>query len=243
MMKEILLFLLFCFIVINRHILILVLFSPFIRIMASLTNRANTRKTETSVKYVDNDGKPLVRRLYGYISQFKDRLLLKWVSEIPSHHIRDFFYRYVYKVRMGERVVIYYGAEIRKPTSLEIGEGTVIGDNAILDARSGIVIGSNVNFSSNVSIWTLQHDHRDPVFRCTPEHYGAVTIGNRVWIGPNTIILPGVKIGEGAVVAAGAVVTKDVPAFSLVGGIPAKVIGQRNRNLEYQFDGSYSHFL
>ena len=68
-------------------------------------------------------------------------------------------------------------------------------------------------------------------------------IGNRAWIGPNTVILHSVHIGEGAVVAAGAVVTKDVEAFSIVAGIPAKKIGERNKNLKYKMDGSYLSFL
>ncbi|MFK1641101.1 DapH/DapD/GlmU-related protein [Bacteroides fragilis] len=70
-----------------------------------------------------------------------------------------------------------------------------------------------------------------------------VVIEDRVWIGPNAIILHSVTIGEGAVVAAGAVVTKDVPPFSIVGGIPAKVIGSRNSNLKYEFDGQYLPFI
>lgn len=116
-------------------------------------------------------------------------------------------------------------------------------NNAILDARAGITIGSNVNISSNVSIWTLQHDYRDPYFRCTPEHYGPVVIENRVWIGPSVTVLHDVTIGEGAVVAAGSVVTKSVPPYTLVGGIPAKVIGKRPKELKYNFTGKHRHFL
>lgn len=153
-----------------------------------------------------------------HFGDFKDRLCLKWIADIPSHHIRNFFYRHIYKVQMAPKVVIYSGAEIRNPTNLKIGKGSIIGDNAILDARAGIEIGQNVNFSSNVRIWTLQHDYRDPDFACTPEHYGPVKICDRAWIGPHTIILHDVTIGEGAVVGAGAVVTKDVPPYTLMGG-------------------------
>ncbi len=173
-------------------------------------------------------GKNLFEKVRNFLcaslNSYTERLALKWVSEIPSHHIRNFFYRYIYLINMADKVVIYYGAEIRTPTSLKIGRGSIIGDNAILDAREGIEIGENVCLASNVSIWTLQHDYRDPYFACNPEHYGPVKIGDRAWIGPNTIILRNVYVGEGAVVAAGAVVTKDVPPYTLVGGGTGKTL-------------------
>ncbi len=170
-------------------------------------------------------------------------LCLYWISIFPSHHVRNFFYRYVYQIEMGEGAIFYKGTEIRNTAGLRIGNGVVIGDDAILDARAGIEIGNNVVLASNVSIWTYQHDYRDPEFRCTPEHFGPVKIGDRAWIGPNTVILHDVTIGEGAVVAAGAVVTKDVPSYSLVGGVPAKVIGERPRNLTYKFTGAHRRFI
>lgn len=136
-----------------------------------------------------------------------------------------------------------YLKAIRNPTGLCIGKGSIIGDNAILDARAGLIIGDDVNLSSDVQIWTYQHDYRDPFFSCNPGHYGKVIIGNRAWIGPRVIILHSVKIGEGAVIAAGAVVTKDVPPFTLVGGIPAKIIGKRPQNLKYHFNGKACSFL
>ncbi|MCL2327833.1 MAG: acyltransferase [Bacteroidetes bacterium] len=161
---------------------------------------------------------------------------------IPSHTIRDFLYKNIYLVIMEKNAIIYFGAEIRAPYKLKIGKGSIIGDKAILDARNGIKIGENVNFSSNVSIWTEQHDHRDAFFRCNSSSDFRVIIGNRAWLGPNTTILHGVTIGEGAVVAAGAVVTKDVEPFAIVTGVPAKKIGERNRNLEYVFDGKFTPF-
>ncbi|MDT3386942.1 MAG: acyltransferase [Bacteroidota bacterium] len=95
-------------------------------------------------------------------------------------------------------------------------------------------MGKNVNLSSNVRIYTLQHDHRDPDFSCTNFH-AKVTIDDRVWLGSNVIVLPGVHIGEGAVCCAGCVVTKDVEPYAVVAGIPAKKVNERPRNLRYNF--------
>jgi acetyltransferase-like isoleucine patch superfamily enzyme len=160
------------------------------------------------------------------------------VGMIPSHIIRDFIYRNVFRIKMANNVVIYHGAEMRDGFRLSIGQGSIIGDRAVLDARrGGITIGSNVQIGSNVKFWTGSHDHDDPYFRSKPGKRGPINIGNRAWIGPDVTILHSVTIGEGAVVAAGAVVTKDVEPFTIVGGIPAKKIGERSRNLLYEFCG------
>lgn len=165
------------------------------------------------------------------------------VSQTPSHHVRNFIYRHVCSMKLADKAIVYFGAEIREPQNIEIGKGSVIGDKSILDGRNGIIIGENVVFASNVSIWTEQHDHRDPWFRVETQQKNPVIIGNRAWIGPNSIILHSVHIGEGAVVAAGAVVTHDVEPFTIVAGIPAKRIGERNHDLRYEMDGSHRHFL
>lgn len=136
----------------------------------------------------------LKRYLDGFIRYYDYR-----VSQVPSHHFRSFVYRYIYCMDLAPKVVVYYGAEMREPYKIKIGRGSIIGDRAILDGRNGLEIGENVNFSSNVSIWTEQHDHRDAFFRCDTQKKTPVKIGNRVWIGPNTLILHSVEIGEGAV--------------------------------------------
>lgn len=169
--------------------------------------------------------------------------LLWIVGYIPSMHVRMFLYRHIYRIRIAPNVIIYKGAEIRGLKKLKIGSGSIIGDNAMLDARAGLTIGENVNFSSGVEIWTLQHDYRDPEFKCNPDHYGPVSIGNRAWVGPRVTILPNVSIGEGAVVAAGAVVTRNVNPYEVVGGVPAKKIGDRPKNLIYTFNGKHRHFI
>ena len=163
---------------------------------------------------------------------------------IPSHHIRKWLYSHIWLVNVDKSSTIYYGTEIRDSFKLSIGRGSVIGDKALLDARNGIEIKRNVNISSNVSIYTEQHDHRDKDFRCNSNASFKVIINDRAWIGPNVIILPSVTIGEGAVVAAGSVVTHDVPPFTIVAGIPAKKIGNRTKDLKYNFSGKdYSPFL
>jgi acetyltransferase-like isoleucine patch superfamily enzyme len=124
---------------------------------------------------------------------------------------------------------------VRRPNRLTIGPRTSIGENAILDARGKLTIGHDVNFSTQVHVWTAQHDWKSEDFAYTE---GAVTIGSRAWIGPRVTILPGVNIGEGAVIAAGSVVTGDVAEFSLVAGAPARVIGVRPRSLMYRLVGA-----
>ena len=180
----------------------------------------------------------LHRYLYGYI-RYADHL----VANIPSHYLRNLLYKKIFCVDIHDKAVLYAGSEIRGHSFLHIGENSIVGDNSILDAREKIVIGKNVNISSNVSMWTLQHDYNDPWFRCNPIKSGPIFIHDKAWIGPSVTILHSVTIGEGAVVAAGAVVTKDVPPYTLVGGVPAKQLGLRNRNLQYEFSGQFSPFL
>lgn len=188
-------------------------------------------------KRIDKRG--LINIVDGYF-----RWMIKIISDIPSHHIRDFFYKYIFLVKMEKNSVLYYGSEIRAPWMLMIGKGSVVGDNSILDARcGGIYIGENVNIASNVSLWTGGHDYNDPYFRSMKTNRGPIYIKNRVWIGPNVTILHSVTIGEGAVIAAGAVVTKDIPPFTICGGIPAKVLAQRSIDLRYTLGGTYLHFL
>lgn len=159
------------------------------------------------------------------------------ISLFPSRHVRKWFYAGL-GAKIGKRVIFHFRTEIRMPEKLKIGEGTIIGDNAILDASSGLEIGRNVNISSNVSIYTLQHNHRNADFNCDfGDRQLYVKIDDRVWLGANVIILPGVHIGEGAVCCAGCVVTKDVEPFDVVAGIPARKVGVRPRNMTYEFSG------
>lgn len=164
------------------------------------------------------------------------RYMLFHVGLIPLHRVRRFVYKSL-GAEIGKNVTFHFRTEIRGMHRLKIGAGTIIGDNALLAAQRGLTIGENVNISSNVSIYSGEHDHRDPYFHSTPEKTRPITIGNRVWIGSNAIILTGVNIGEGAVCCAGCVVTKDVEPFTVVAGIPARKVNERPRDLRYVFKG------
>lgn len=175
----------------------------------------------------------LIEKIFRYGA---GRFLLYNVSTLPSNHLRKYIYKAL-GAKIAPNVVFHFRTEIRFPFKLTIGKGSIIGDNALLDARNSLTIGENVNLSSNVSIYTEQHDHRDPLFRCFTDRKMSIEIDNRAWIGSNVIILPGVHIGEGAVCCAGCVVTKDVEPFTVVAGIPAKKVGDRPKNIIYNFDG------
>lgn len=126
---------------------------------------------------------------------------------------------------------IHWRAEFYAPERIVIGDFCTIGDSAFLDGRSGLNIGDCVNLGSHVSIYTREHD----VDACDFAETGApVSVGHHAWISSNSIVLPGVTIGAGAVVAAGAVVVRDVPEFTVVGGNPARFIRERSRDLTYR---------
>lgn len=171
----------------------------------------------------------VINRFYSYFLDF-DLFLLRLCGFIPIHSIRLLFYL-LEGVKIGRNVHIHMGTQFFDPSNIEIGEGSIIGQNAFLDGRDNLKIGKHVDIASDVLIYNSEHDINSDDFR--PVH-APVEIGDYVFIGPRVIILPGVKIGKGAIIAAGAVVTKDVGDFEIAGGVPAKAIGERqNKNPEY----------
>src|ERR1700681_1753814 len=152
------------------------------------------------------------------------------ITHIPSHKVRLGWYRRVLGWQIGAQVTVLMGqyiqvGSIRKGgTKVSIGKGTVINRGCLLYTTGGLIIGENVSISTGAWLVTGTHDMNDPLF---PDNYQPIVIGNHAWIGVRATILAGVTGGEGAVVREGARVARDVAPFTVVGGVPARVVTQR----------------
>lgn len=160
-----------------------------------------------------------------------DVLFLHIVGLIPVHTIRMIVYKLA-GMQISGVSTIHTGARFYQPSGVSIGNDTIIGERAVLDGRGRIMIGDHVDIASEVMIYNAEHNLSSSTF---DHEIKPVTIDDYVFIGPRAILLPGVHIKKGAVIAAGAVVTKDVDEKQIVGGIPAKPIGERKiKRLDYR---------
>ncbi|MDQ7797851.1 MAG: acyltransferase [Candidatus Edwardsbacteria bacterium] len=170
-----------------------------------------------------------------YMFYFGMYVINQFVNTCPFWIVRRIAYIFVLRAKFGPRSVIQRCChfDFKQPGKLVMGKNSVINHHCHLDFRAGLTLGDNVNISPYVKIFTWQHMPNDPMFNTEKK---PVTIEDFVWVSSAAVILPGVKIGEGAVVAAGAVVTKDVPEYAIVAGMPAKQIGTRSRDLKYNLE-------
>jgi acetyltransferase-like isoleucine patch superfamily enzyme len=152
-----------------------------------------------------------------------------FINHVPFYSIRHFYYRHVVGILLGKRSSIHLNCLIHG-RNIRVGDQCTINRNCYLDGRGLLKIGNRVSISPDVHLITSDHDHNSPSF---PFIAGEIIVEDYVWIGSRATILPNVTIGEGAVVCACAVVTKSVAPYAVVGGVPAKKIGERNRNLNY----------
>lgn len=156
-----------------------------------------------------------------------------FVCYIPSRTLRYLWYRHVLGWRFDSSVTIMMGQYVQMAgvrscsRKVFIGQGTVINHGCLLYTTGGLTIGENVSISSGAWLITGTHDMNDPQFR---DEYKPIVIGDYVWIGVRATVLGGISIGEGSVVMAGAMVTRDVPPYAVVGGVPARFI--RHRELQ-----------
>lgn len=127
----------------------------------------------------------------------------------------------------------YFGRniDIRAPYNIVIGNNNAINKHVVLDGRGGLTLGNNIDIAQDTLIWSEQHDYNDDYHKPIDKQ---VVIEDYVWMASRTSVLPGITIGKGAVVASGAVVTKDVASMIVVGGVPAKKIGERHSKLLYE---------
>lgn len=158
-------------------------------------------------------------------------LLLKYVGFIPIHTVRKIIY-IIAGINMPMDSNVYMGVNFFNPSGITIGHDSLIGTGCFLDGRAPLKIGNHSSLATEVMIYNDEHNIHSSDFG---NSFGPVTIGDFVFIGPRSIIMPDVSIGNGAVVAAGAVVTKNIPEFEVWGGVPAKKISDRRiKNPNYK---------
>ena len=128
--------------------------------------------------------------------------------------------------RCGKDVKLYHPLVFYGPEALDIGDHTAVAPFVHIWCGGRVVIGAHCMIGSHVAISSLTHDHSQAKMFGTMVAR-PVTIGDDVWIGAHAVILPGVTLGEGCVIGAGAVVTRDVPPRAIVYGVPARIHGYR----------------
>jgi putative colanic acid biosynthesis acetyltransferase WcaF len=159
-------------------------------------------------------------------------LLNRLLTHVPFNPLRIRMLRLL-GADLGDHVYLFGGSEFLAPQNLRIDRHCHIGRSCQIDARGGIRIGRNVVIASHTILVTADHDIQDPGF---VGRLGAITIHDRAWLASRVTVCKGVTIGEGAVAAAGAVVTEDVAPWTVVGGVPARPIGRRSPHQTYEID-------
>lgn len=176
----------------------------------------------------------------GFLGSFSPRELAVLVAEeylgllvrpLPGFEgflLRYLLYRCLF-AQLGGFCFIYPGARLQHTYGIRAGRNLHVNTGAVLYGRGGLTLGSHVLVGPNAVVMSSQHHWSDPSLPIVFQGHraGPVTIGNDVWIGANAVVVPGVNIADGTVVGAGAVVTQDTTPYSIVGGVPARLIGKR----------------
>lgn len=152
------------------------------------------------------------------------------LNKIPFYCVRSFFLNLIFDFDISKKAAMHRCIEFVDLGGLYIGDESTINRRVHIDTRGKVSIGNNVSISPDVRIITASHDVDASGFDLVVR---PVYINDYVWVGTGAIILPGVCLGEGCVVAAGSVVTKSVPKYTVVGGNPAVFIRKRSNDLNY----------
>ncbi|MEJ6496942.1 acyltransferase [Pseudoalteromonas lipolytica] len=159
-------------------------------------------------------------------------MLMSILMSLPRFRVLNALKSLFLKVlgaKTGKRIVYYPGVWIFPGRNLCLGDDVDVAKDVMITTTGGVTVGDRVLVGYGTKIISSNHripDGLQKIFYSGHENK-KIIIGNDTWIGANCIILPGVTIGEGAVIAAGSVVTKDVAAYMIVGGVPAKLIRKR----------------
>jgi acetyltransferase-like isoleucine patch superfamily enzyme len=138
----------------------------------------------------------------------------------------------LFGARLAPGASFHGGSYFTVPGNLIVGAGSFINRNCYFDLEGRLTLGENVTVGHGTTFVTTEHEVGGSAHRCGPSIPRSISVGDGAWLGANCTVLPGVRIGPGAVVAAGAVVRSDVPADWLVAGVPARLIRDLNEGTE-----------
>jgi acetyltransferase-like isoleucine patch superfamily enzyme len=162
------------------------------------------------------------------------RIVLRLAKHLVfSNRFRMWVYRSVLGMQMGEQCIVWAGNKFNDISLFSMGNNVIVGPDNVFLIRGGIEIGNNVNLSGFSFFISQSHDVNDPDGHTT---LAKIKIKDDAWVATHSMIMPGVTIGKGAVVAAGSVVVKDVPDYTVVAGNPARPIGVRSSDIRYRLN-------
>ncbi|MDR0837613.1 MAG: hypothetical protein LBM94_05350 [Propionibacteriaceae bacterium] len=160
-------------------------------------------------------------------------------AEIVSIHIASYVPVQAFRIlvlrlwgaRIGRGVAISHGLTVRGARALVIEDDVYIAESVVLDARGGLSIGASTSINAGAQLWSAQHDWQDADFAYVKS---TTSVGHHCWICSRAVVLPGVSVGNGTVVGAGAVVSTSLPEWHLAVGVPAAAIRERPKGLQYR---------
>ncbi len=175
-----------------------------------------------------NVKQPIWKLVLNYFFLDYISFIINSIPGIAGLLFRFIYYKIIFK-KMGKNVTILENVKFIEPSNISIDDNAGIGYRCFIEATGEVKIGKWVRIGPNVSFFTTNHNYIKKDIKIKHQGYttGSIIIENDVWIGANVTILPNVKIGEGAVIGAGSIVSKNIDSFTIVAGNPAKVIKYR----------------
>lgn len=175
--------------------------------------------------YVKRNG---VNAIFVQLFEVYVGFLFRFLPGVEGFLLRGWLYRILLK-KMGKGFYVYPGCNILFCHRVSVGSRVAINVNGYFDGRGGIEIGDNVMFGPNCILVSCEHgyDRTDIPMWQQEISYRKIIVGDDVWVGGNVTIKSGVTVGMGSIIAAGSVVTKDVEPYSIVGGVPARILESR----------------